>query len=58
MNKQQMIREFFRRRFNCEPEQDRGYYAEWVSRFETGHPETHMDPQSKQVYKQLLEEQR
>lgn len=50
-------KEFFERRFKRQFNPEEDYYAqEWLDRFNTGSPENYMDGQSKEVYKQLLEE--
>ena len=49
---------FFKRRFpdkDIQFEKECGYFGEWVKRFETGHPENHMDNQSLKVWKEMCE---
>ena len=51
-----LIREFFIRRFNRQPESDRFYFEEWVDRFYTGNPTRWMDSKSLEVYMQLIKD--
>jgi hypothetical protein len=46
-------REFFKKRFNKQPESDPVYFEEWKMRFRSGHPESWMDKESKKVYHSL-----
>ena len=50
--------EFFKRRFpdkDIKIEKECGYFGEWVSRFETKHPEVYMDNESMKVWKEMIE---
>jgi len=59
MTSEQITGEFFKRRFpekDIEFEKKCGYFGEWVSRFESGSPECHMDSISLKVWKAMQEE--
>lgn len=49
-----LARQFFEKRFERKPEEDKAYFDEWENRFLTGHPETYMDFESLQVYLEIL----
>jgi hypothetical protein len=58
MVNEELVKEFFRRRFKKEPQDSHGYYEQWVERFRNGSAEALMDSRSKQVYHTLLKERR
>lgn len=48
---------FFEKRFGRKFNPDKDPYAmEWLERFQSGHPDTYMDGNSLEVYRQLLKE--
>ena len=58
---EKITEEFFKRRFphkNLEFEKECGYFGEWVGRFESGHPEMHMDEESLKIWEEMKEEER
>jgi hypothetical protein len=50
------IKDWFKRRFNKEPENDLIYFEEWVLRFNTGNPKNFMDNQSLKIYEEMKKE--
>lgn len=50
MTPRQLAILFFTRRFGPLAHHASSYFEEWVDRFESGHPETFMDPHSLQVW--------
>ena len=49
-----LVRKFFIKRFQRQPEDDLEYFNEWVARFATGFPEQFMDSESRYIYNELI----
>ena len=47
------IREWLIKRFGRTPEQDQGYFDEWVRRFRTGWALSYMDHKSTQIWLEM-----
>ena len=55
---EERCRKFFIKRFNRQPEKDKGYYNEWLQRFYSGMPDRFMDINSLEIYLSIIAQER
>lgn len=51
----EIVRRWFETRF-AKRDFDGSYFQEWIERFETGHPWTYMDQESRQIYHKIIDD--